>query len=1141
MTEQKRVTEHWIIHDSHDSFFRSPFGAVPCHEKITLRLQVHFSHPLEEVIVNIHKDKSAGESENIEMHLESRNEADVYKVIIPAPDEAQLVWYYFRVKSEGREYFYGKKSHGYGGVGQVSPSTPPAYQITVFEKDSTTPNWFKESIMYQIFVDRFYNGHENGEILNPKKNSFIHSHWENEPLYIKNEQGEVIRWDFFGGNLVGIKKKLPYLKSLGIGVIYLNPIFEATSNHKYDTGDYHKVDAMFGDYTLFQELCQEAKKMGMVVIFDGVFSHTGSDSIYFNKEGHYPSLGAFQSKESPYYDWYIFHNHPHEYESWWGIGVLPNVNELNPSYQDFIIFDENSVLRHWMKAGIQGWRLDVADELPAEFIRKFRQTLKECDPDAILIGEVWEDASNKTSYGHRREYLLGRELDSVMNYPFRSILIEYMLGKIDAELVHQALMNLHENYPLHHFYSMMNLLSSHDVPRIVTELNQALPDQLTKEEGVNVSIQRLKLLVLWQMTFPGVPCIYYGDEAGLQGGSDPYNRATYPWGRENKELLHWYKEMTALRHHYDVFKTGEWISLHPHPEVYGYIRHVKDGTDVFQQEKANNAALILMNRSVDETISLSLEIGSWFTHSLYDFLADEEVELHNGTLHVTLTPLQGKVFMQDRWATNLVQDRGAGILLHPTSLPSKYGIGDVGQEAYRFIDFLEQSKQTYWQILPLNPVGYGGSPYQSYSAFAGNTLLIDLEQLLEEGWLDKEDLTETPEFSEQKVDYTKVEQYKEGLFRKAFNRFKQEKREEEFKEEYIQFLQKHQHWLNDYALFMSLKTHFDQRPWNEWPKPIARQEMKALSQYKILLTEEIEYHQFLQYIFFNQWRKLKTYANKKQIKIIGDLPIFVAHNSCDVWVHPHLFELDEKGYCSKVAGVPPDYFSPTGQRWGNSLYQWNEMKKDDYLWWRERISLISELVDVMRIDHFRGFEAYWEIPAEEETAVFGQWVKGPGEEFFQTIGNYVGNIPIIAEDLGYITPEVEDLKQSCGFPGMKVLQFMISADHPTFHLSLHQHDHILYTGTHDNETILAWHQHTFDNSKEDQMLTCWSYIDVAFRSYTDTVIIPLQDILYLGNEARMNTPGSIEGNWQWRCTKKSLTKEIENMLSEYTLKYRRNN
>ncbi|AEG60811.1 glycoside hydrolase family 13 protein [Desulforamulus ruminis] len=644
-----------ILHDTHNHFFRSPFGAVPCAEEVNLRVEVYASTPPDSVTLRLWK--MHGE-EKVAMELEEQTrEKFIYRAQILTPDTPGLLWYYFIVRHHERDYYYGNNHRDLGGVGQVWSHEPPSFQITVHAPNASTPDWFKESVMYQIFVDRFYNG--SGEVLNLKQHCIVYPNWEAVPAYGKDpETGKTVCYDIFGGNLPGVMAKLPYLKELGINVIYFNPVFEASSNHKYDTGDYKQIDPMFGDNRIFQELCQKAGEMGIRIILDGVFSHTGSDSVYFNKEGRYPGLGAYQSKESPYYSWYRFFNYPDSYDCWWNIDTLPNVNELDPAYQNFIIDGEDSVLKHWMKLGASGWRLDVVDELPEEFVKKFYRTMKSVNPQSVLIGEVWEDASRKVSYGALREYLLGSELDSVMNYPFRKIWLDFLLGHADARETHLALMNLYENYPLQYFYSTMNLLGTHDVTRVLTLLSGAPSEEtLTKEEQrayrftreqTELGIARLKLLSLIQMTFPGVPCIYYGDEAGMHGYGDPLNRATYPWGKENKELLEWYRKLIALRHRFPVLKTGRWISLQTQGRVYGYVRLIQKGLDVFNRPQSNQVAVILFNADTERPVGLSLDVGRWCCsgRNLSNLLQEKEIfKVQDGMLSLSLQPLEGKLLM----------------------------------------------------------------------------------------------------------------------------------------------------------------------------------------------------------------------------------------------------------------------------------------------------------------------------------------------------------------------------------------------------------------------------------------------------------------------------------------------------------------
>lgn len=643
-----------LFHNSYDLFYRNPFGAVTCNKNITIRLKVNAkisAHLVELFIVT-------NDLENrLEMYEKENHENyNIFECELTASDTPGLMWYYFVVHTNSRKIYYGNNTKMLGGVGEIKDHIPPSYQITVYKNNTKTPDWLKEAVMYQIFVDRFFNGNEDNSINNPKKNSLIHSHWDNTPIYIRDiEKGNVVRWDFFGGNLLGIIKKLPYLKELGITVIYLNPIFESSSNHKYDTGNYKKIDPMFGDNELFVKLCKKADEFGIKIILDGVFSHTGSDSIYFNKDGNYESLGAFQSKQSPYYSWYRFHEYPNKYECWWGVESLPNVNELEPSYQKFIIHDEDAIAKYWLKLGAKGWRLDVVDELPSEFVKMLKKAVKSVDPNAVLIGEVWEDASNKISYGEKREYLLGDELDSVTNYPLRNAIFDFILGYINAGELHNRIMNLFENYPLEHFYSVMNLLGSHDTPRALTILSEMPSGEgMTYEEKANLTmtpeqeqlgIKRMKMASLFIMTFPGMPCIYYGDEAGVTGYDDPLCRKTFPWGNENTEILLWYKKIVSLRHKYDALKTGKWEAIVKDNEVYGYARYIENGKDVFGKNKNNNIILVVINRSKKQKYSKVIDVARWNKKQALDLINESLINIKNNNIEVTLHPLDTKVLL----------------------------------------------------------------------------------------------------------------------------------------------------------------------------------------------------------------------------------------------------------------------------------------------------------------------------------------------------------------------------------------------------------------------------------------------------------------------------------------------------------------
>lgn len=575
-----------IEYNSWDKNFKAPFGALKFNEELIIKVKVNEGYNVESISLEINKED---ETKTIILNEELNNNTlgKYFYCKVEKFDITGVYFYYFKViveiDGEKKTVFYGKnRENGYAC--EYNYNDINKYQITVY-KDFKVPTWYKEGVLYHIFVDRFNNGNRNGKVDNPKKNSFIYGNWEDIPMYIKDSRGDIIRWDFHGGNLRGIINKLGYLKKLGVSILYLSPIFEASSNHKYDTGNYKNIDPMFGDEDTFKELIDKAKEKDISIVLDGVFSHTGADSKYFNMYGNYDSLGAYQSEESPYYSWYMFEEFPHKYKSWWDIKTLPNTNELEKSYMDYIIYDKDSVVNKWMNMGIKGWRLDVADELPTEFIRELKKELKEADNDSILIGEVWEDASNKISYGQRRSYLLGEELDSVMGYPFRNNMFSFLKGEINSYELSNRYIQIKENYPKESFKSNLNLIGTHDVTRAKTELNN--------------DIDLMKLAVATQMTFEGVPYIYYGDEAGLCGDVDPDNRRTYPWKNEDEDMLNFYKNIIKIRNKNKILSSGETEFIYTrNNNVFAFIRFNED----------NDRILILINRSNNpENMSLNIE------------------------------------------------------------------------------------------------------------------------------------------------------------------------------------------------------------------------------------------------------------------------------------------------------------------------------------------------------------------------------------------------------------------------------------------------------------------------------------------------------------------------------------------------------
>ncbi len=495
--------------------------------------------------------------------------------------------------------------------------------------------------------------------------------------------------------------------------------------------------------------------------------------------------------------------------------------------------------------------------------------------------------------------------------------------------------------------------------------------------------------------------------------------------------------------------------------------------------------------------------------------------------------------------------RVSGIFLHITSLPSPYGIGDLGSAAFRFADFLTRTNQRLWQVLPLGPVGFGASPYSATSTFAGNPLLISPEPLVEYGLLTEEDLEPLKELPDDHVDYERVETRKKAVLRKAFEQY-QVDQSAVSEADLEQFLTSQASWLDDYALYAALKDAHDGAPWTAWEAPLVRRDPEALERAREEHAEAIRMHVFWQYLFHRQWRALQAYCHTRDIRLFGDLPIYVARDSADVWAHQELFQLDEDGSPSVVAGVPPDYFSPEGQRWGNPIYRWDRMRENGYQWWKDRMRRTLDLVDLVRLDHFRGFEAYWEIPAESETAINGTWTDGPGASFFEALEEELGELPVVAEDLGVITDEVEALRDQFDFPGMAVLQFAFENDPSNDFLPHNYRQNLVaYSGTHDNNTTVGWWENEL--TLEEARTYARDYLDLdasgapihkqALRylmaSVADRMVMPLQDVLGLGEEARMNNPGEPNGNWRWRVTPDQITDEAEERLSTLTRIYGR--
>lgn len=569
----------FIPYNSRDLFFKDKFGSICAGEEIHLRLCLPRSFCCSKTLFVLRRDDGNYEERPMSWAGMADENTEIWDIYTTIETEG-LYWYHF-------DYFssYGRSSilQSEDGIGNFlgAFSARKDWQLTVTEKDFTTPDWLKGGIIYQIFPDRFYNSGAKKE--NVPSDRVLRKDWGNEPEWKPTYDGKVLNNDFFGGDLKGISEKLPYLKDLGVTCIYLNPIFESHSNHRYDTADYSKIDPLLGTEEDFKNLCKDAKKQGIHIILDGVFSHTGDDSVYFNRKGRYSTLGAYNSPESPYYKWYKFTNYPDKYQSWWGFITLPEVIEEGEEYRNFIN-GKGGIIEKWLKAGADGFRLDVADELPDIFIDELRARLKETKPDALLMGEVWEDATTKHSYGSRRRYLLGSQFDSVMNYPFANAILDFCRsGK--AESFMSTVMQIVENYPKQCLDVMMNHIGTHDTERAITKIAgesceyrdrnwqscHSLGDKYEK------GVQLLKCAVALQYTLPGVPSVYYGDEAGLEGYKDPFNRGCYPWGNENHDLIDFYKTMGKIRRKNPVFEKGYFSPVSSMLGCVAYRRHNENG------------------------------------------------------------------------------------------------------------------------------------------------------------------------------------------------------------------------------------------------------------------------------------------------------------------------------------------------------------------------------------------------------------------------------------------------------------------------------------------------------------------------------------------------------------------------------------
>ena len=614
-----------FVFDPRSECCKKPYGAVPCGTAVSYTVRPLRAEGWSRCVLVARREFSNLETETELPCTGIDGDRNRFSGTFPAPAEPELVWYWFRLsRPDGCTILFDKS--GWHTDGSVQ-----SWQLTVYE-ETPTPAWFGQGITYQIFPDRFCRT----ELPDPAGmigGRWVHENWSDIPEWQPDSQGEVRNRDFFGGSLQGIISKLEDLAAFGVTTLYLNPIFESASNHRYNTADYLAIDPMLGTEADFRQLCREAKSRGIRVILDGVFNHTGSQSRYFNADGFYPAPGAAQSQDSPYFSWFSFHPWPTDYDAWWGIKTLPAVQENDSGYRDFIIRDRDSVVRHWLRAGASGWRLDVADELPDDFIADIRTAMDEAAPGSLLLGEVWEDATTKVAYSQRRRYLLGQELHGVMNYPFRNALIAYLLGG-DADEFRETLEAIRENYPPNAFSSLMNFLGTHDTPRILTVLGAShVPDSKEERASYRLSpeerqlgLARLRLAALVLFTFPGAPTVYYGDEAGMEGWEDPFNRACYPWGREDTELKAWFARLAHLRLDRPALQSGQLHWCWTAGPILAFAREL------------NGQLLTTVINAADTPQSLTLP---WSGAAPRDLLTGAVLSPADNVLSLTLLPHQG--------------------------------------------------------------------------------------------------------------------------------------------------------------------------------------------------------------------------------------------------------------------------------------------------------------------------------------------------------------------------------------------------------------------------------------------------------------------------------------------------------------------
>ena len=1178
--------QYAFAHDPCRTGDRVPNGAVPAGTQVQLLLRVDALAKglVREAILQL----IDGEEERL-VPLEDCPQG--FMASVDTSGDPRIVFYRFVISTDSGDIACCRREDGRStaccvlsaeAAGECAPDS--CFQLTVYDPSFKLPEWYAGCVMYQIFPDRFARGPEG--ILHEGVESHAGRGW---PIHVHEDWNEQLDWvepyepvDFFGGTLSGIEAKLDYLASLGVGAIYLNPICEARSNHRYNTGDYQQVDPILGDWESFERLAIAAEKRGMRIILDTVLSHTGSSSRYFNLDGSYDSYGAAQGEGSPYRSWYDFEHGTQyaPYRCWWNDPTLPEVEEHDASWQRFMFGDDSQessddmhprsdassprtnsrkdgasgflgsfgfkrnsarahgsselpegLLAQWIAHGAGGFRLDVADEIPDDVLEKIRLAAKAACPDSVIIGEVWEDPTTKESYGSRRTYALGKSLDSVMNYPLRAALLQFALGSMDAQHLETFLKTQRSNYPKPLYHGLMNLLSSHDVERVRSVLDLGMefrdlprPEQAALVEGISSEadehgskLQRLLACLLYML--PGSPCLYYGDERGMQGGRDPFDRATFPWDGWRpdcgRDLTGLYQALGKMRSASDVLKRGS-VAFYSYGRDVSCILRMPDPSaidaDAVPSAKVDGTLLCVVNRSyeqvdfvidlVEESSGLSKDeaIALRYSDSMprcvlatdeSGNLPEWDATMEDGIFRSTVGPMQACVFQLDAGLQKPL-GKGMGVICHITSIPNAdeqgniIGPGTLGAPAKRFVDELARAGVRYWQILPLNPTDQYGSPYAGLSAFAGNT------RLLEEGTLIDESAADTPEYAE--------------------------------------FVVKNSKWLMPYATFVAIKEQQGGALWKDWPEELRHWNPKMADDSQ--LADAVRMECIRQFAFDRQWRELREYANSKGVRIVGDMPIYVSADSADAWAHREYLTLAEDGSLASQGGMPPDQFSAEGQLWGNPTYDWEVLRDNGYDWWLDRFERAFDWYDHVRIDHFLGFASYYSVP-EGKNATEGEWLPGSGIDLFRRAYEKFGPLPVIVEDLGIITPQVKQLIAEAGFTGMDVLQFFDGDPREWWQPKPGK---ACFTSTHDTSTLIGWVKRRYcedsDEREDEARAIAEELMARVLGSSADVVFMSLQDALGLDDSARMNTPGTAEGNWAWQASNPEISATIQQLLSK---------